>query len=401
MATINADMRQRRGVDFQWASSTRVTKAGEFLINTDNNKVKLGDDVNVFSNVPYLAGILQEDISGNVVWNHDGGSITNSTVDQLHIFSGGNVRNSSLTHYRVIVDNNNDNIGTFSVGKGDLTEIEANYVELFSVDNNGNLVNSGTINTATISGGIWTQVKSDNVDQALLDIEDLKEIKFESSSGLNYSFGDLTQDFSNSTILLTFTRGASNNVITLPDPTDTFWVGKKIVIQVIGSGSGNVTVLGPSSENIELTEGSTVTSMVWNGAGTLILSPDGAGFKVLNTGVWDEAELSDYTVSRSTNGEMEIRGFFEEVSVSSSSTTQGGTTLYRDNSTLTSEVYPITFVGDPPVCSLTFKTESAGVGIYYGAVSFDTNNTQYIIIPWAFEEFDEFTYGITAVGKWV
>jgi len=109
---------------------------------------------------------------------------------------------------------------------------------------------------------------------------------FIEATGADYTF-QKTREMRYNHLVLTFTRDATARTITLPDPTDSHWTGVRITIHVVGGGSGNVTLQGPSSEDIILTEGSTVSNMEWDGAGTLGLVVDGGEYKIITNGIWD------------------------------------------------------------------------------------------------------------------
>ena len=55
-----AILRIRRGTTAQWAASTKVMKLGELGIDTTLNKIKTGNGIAVWNNLPYINVLPQE-----------------------------------------------------------------------------------------------------------------------------------------------------------------------------------------------------------------------------------------------------------------------------------------------------------------------------------------------------
>lgn len=68
MSTLNARIRARRGTSAAWAAANPILTAGEFGYETDTNKGKYGNGVDVYSARPYYGGAdINEVINGGTV----------------------------------------------------------------------------------------------------------------------------------------------------------------------------------------------------------------------------------------------------------------------------------------------------------------------------------------------
>lgn len=146
-------------------------------------------------------------------------------------------------------------------------------------------------------------------------------------------------------LFLTFTRQATTKTITLPDPTDDFWRGVEIAINIEGSGAGNVTTQGPNSDVIHGPGNEwNATSLTHNGVGTIIIKPNGTDFDVISTGIWDSRDNGSTGFQKYANRRM-FQWVKEQV-------------LTTNPQTFT---YDLTFTNDP---TFALSVRRAGSAVY-------------------------------------
>lgn len=97
-------------------------------------------------------------------------------------------------------------------------------------------------------------------------------------------------------VYLTFTRQATDKTITLPDATGN--LNQEIIIEVTGSGVGNVSLIGDSIDGI------TATNWIWHGIGKLKILSTGTLYKILDHGVWDSYIVGNNSSYKYTNKVM-------------------------------------------------------------------------------------------------
>ena len=53
--TINSSVKHKRGTTLQWSTATYILKDGEIGVDTTLYKIKVGDGVKTWSQLPYVA----------------------------------------------------------------------------------------------------------------------------------------------------------------------------------------------------------------------------------------------------------------------------------------------------------------------------------------------------------
>jgi hypothetical protein len=224
---------------------------------------------------------------------------------------------------------------------------------------------------------------------------------FIDATGADYTF-QKTRALRYNHLILTFTRDSSARTITLPDPTDSHWLGVKIEVRVVGSGSGNVTIEGPSGEDIELTNGDTVTSMEWDGVGTLRLVIGSGDYKIITTGAWDSGSVSDSgtdenrTFKKFTDGVLDcsVSQMTQYSSISTTGTTYQGIIVYRYTQDFVCALASTTsFV---PI----FSANIVGGGDLETYSVFAPSTTGFRVTAGAIQDYTTWLYSYTARGTW-
>lgn len=191
-------------------------------------------------------------------------------------------------------------------------------------------------------------------------------------------------------VFLTFTRDATARTITLSTVT-----GQSQKIKVVGAGAGNVTLQGPSSQNIQLTDGTTVTSLTWDGQGIIEVMYNGSTYDIVSTGAWDSKVSGNTSWEKYTSG----IGFYAERTIDFSTTTSasdffGSTsgTSYYDDVTVSFD-----FDLNQILCS-NLTSVSASTSIAYSVTAIST--TSYTLRAWRKGSGDPTTLDLEVKFKW-
>jgi hypothetical protein len=80
----------RRGTATQWTTANPTLSSGEFGLETNTGKVKLGDGVTAWTSLAYFGNLEALDNVGDVI-------ITSATTGQVLRFNGTNWVNATLT----------------------------------------------------------------------------------------------------------------------------------------------------------------------------------------------------------------------------------------------------------------------------------------------------------------
>ncbi len=151
---MSITMQQKRGTASQWTSANHTLLAGEFGVETDTRKIKIGDGSTAWNSLDYISGV-QAEVALLPDGNNDVVSlpaIENETVVDTIVASewralkyaislsktSGGTNKFAFTELNVLIDGSNVNVSEFG-----------------SIDNNGEV---GTVSVSQNGGNIEIKV---------------------------------------------------------------------------------------------------------------------------------------------------------------------------------------------------------------------------------------------------
>ena len=227
--TINTRLVLKHDSLAAWEASSLVLLKGEVAVVDDKNKVKIGDGVNVFRDLPYLTNTPDEITA----------LISNSAVQSVTIQSGTN--NGTI---KLIVDGTEyDNIAVTGLGSAAFTEASA-YATAAQGTKADSAVQSVALATGTDNGTVKLTV--DGVATDNIAVAGLGSAAFTESS----AYATAAQGAKADTAIQAVTTGTANGTISVKagtdgTPTNVAVKGlESAAYKVAGSAQGNVPVNG-------------------------------------------------------------------------------------------------------------------------------------------------------------
>lgn len=147
---MSITMQQKRGSSSQWASSTLILLAGEIGFDTDTNKMKVGNGVDVWNDLEYVVGSETNDATASFGNNYELTlpSIENATTIDTIVTSewrsvkyvitmaktSGGTNKFASTELTILIDSTNVSVSEYG-----------------AIDNNGDV---GTVSVSQSGGNV-------------------------------------------------------------------------------------------------------------------------------------------------------------------------------------------------------------------------------------------------------
>jgi hypothetical protein len=266
-------MQQRRDTAAGWTSANPTLLSGEFGVETDTNKVKIGDGSTAWNSLAYIPGFS---VSAYPIATAD---IANDAVTSAKLATGSvgadAISNGSITNVEISAS---AEIAVSKLQDGTARQLLQTDAAGTGVEWASNIDVPGTLdvtsaatfdNNVTIEGDLTVNGTTTTIDTQTLLVED-KNIEM----GVVTTPSDATADGGGITL-----KGTTDKTINWIDATDAWTFSEHVNIasgkeyRIAGTSVLTADTLGSGVVNSSLTSVGTITSGVWNGtaiAGTKI-----------------------------------------------------------------------------------------------------------------------------------
>jgi len=271
--TVQVQMQQRRDTAAGWTSANPTLLSGEFGVETDTNKVKIGDGSTAWNSLAYIPGFS---VSAYPIATAD---IANDAVTSAKLATGSvgadAISNGSITNVEISAS---AEIAVSKLQDGTARQLLQTDAAGTGVEWASNIDVPGTLdvtsaatfdNNVTIEGDLTVNGTTTTIDTQTLLVED-KNIEM----GVVTTPSDATADGGGITL-----KGTTDKTINWIDATDAWTFSEHVNIasgkeyRIAGTSVLTADTLGSGVVNSSLTSVGTITSGVWNGtaiAGTKI-----------------------------------------------------------------------------------------------------------------------------------
>lgn len=146
---MSITMQQKRGSALDWSNSTLILLAGEIGFETDTNKMKVGNGIDVWNDLDYVVGSESNDATASFGNNYEGLiSIENPTIIDT-------VVQSEWRTLKYVISMSKTSGGTNKFATTELTVlidgIDVSVSEYGVIDNNGDV---GTVSVSQSGGNV-------------------------------------------------------------------------------------------------------------------------------------------------------------------------------------------------------------------------------------------------------
>ena len=263
--TVQVQMQQRRDTAAGWTSANPVLLSGEFGVETNTNKVKIGDGSTAWNSLAYIPGfsvsaypIATADIANDAVTSAKlaigsvgADAISNGSITNLEISASAEIAVSKLQDGTA-----RQLLQTDAAGTG------VEWASNIDVPGTLDVTNAATFdNNVTIEGDLTVNGTTTTIDTQTLLVED-KNIEM----GVVTTPSDATADGGGITL-----KGTTDKTINWIDATDAWTFSEHVNIastkeyRIAGTSVLSATTLGAGVTGSSLTSVGTITSGTWNG----------------------------------------------------------------------------------------------------------------------------------------
>ena len=253
--TVQVQMQQRRDTASGWTAANPTLLSGEFGVETDTNKVKIGDGSTAWNALSYIPGFS---VSAYPLATAD---IADSAITSAKI-ADGTIVNADINASAEIAVSKLQDGGARQLLQTDAAGTGVEWASNIDVPGTLDVTNAATFdNNVTIQGDLTVNGTTTTIDTTTLVVED-KNIEM----GAVTTPTDVTADGGGITL-----KGATDKTINWINSTDAWTFSEHVNIangkeyRINGISVLTSTTLGANVTGSSLTSVGTITTGVWNG----------------------------------------------------------------------------------------------------------------------------------------